>query len=214
MTSTKVNKPAQNNTPKNTNNTTNNTNNTKPHKSNIASTQNKNNAVQKTRMRSKDLNEQKDALFFDQLLQTDVNKQNNAHVVGLVQQQNQQHNKEQQENKQDSKQAELVQDIKILNVQKTQDINKIQTTEFENALIDNHQKHYFEVSIPDLGKFNIQTQLNNKQNGQNKAQDNLHYEISTQEQKAFDWLSTHQAGIAKNVGKDLNLNVTLGLSLA
>jgi hypothetical protein len=215
MTTTKVNKPT-NNTPKPTT-----PNNSVQNTKSPASTQTtqKNQATQKMRMRSKDLNEQKDALFFDQLLQTDTNKQNHANIVSLVQQQNQQNNQQEQENKQQSRQADLVQDIKVLDVQKTQDINQIQTAQFENALIDNHQKHHFEVTIPDLGKFNIQTQLSNANNSNNGKSNqnnskNLHFDISTEEKKAFDWLNTHQSSIAKNVGKDLNINVTLGLFLA
>jgi hypothetical protein len=205
MTSTKINKPTPSSTPKPnaTNTTTQNTKNTTP----THTTKNQN--TQKMRVRSKDQGDQKDVLFFDHLLQTDADKKNQVNIVGLVQQQNQQNQQNQQENKQQSAQAELVQDIKILDVQKTHDINQAQTAQFESALADNHQQHYFEVTMPNIGKFNIQTQLNNKQNGKN-----LHFDISTQEQKAFDWLSTHQSSIAKNVGKDLNINVTLGLLLA
>src|SRR5687767_4948393 len=98
--------------------------------------------------------DEEDGLMFANLLQKD--NSNAQHIVQTNMQQtlqNQQIFKLDDEDKKDN------QRIDIITKNETQNINDIQqaetnyTTQFTEALKDNHNKHNFEVNLPKLGTF-------------------------------------------------------------
>jgi hypothetical protein len=150
--------------------------------------------------------EQQDGLIFEELLKSDKG-QNHVMVNALQEQQrnSQQFTQQQDEEKKDSYKTDALKAIENKNVVEAGVAEKTHTAEFCKALTDNQNKHNFEVTIPQLGQFKIQTNTTGKQ---------LKFDVSTGEKGAFDWLSKNQSDIEENVGKDLNLEVILGIEYA
>ncbi|MEY4875812.1 MAG: hypothetical protein RL708_961 [Bacteroidota bacterium] len=188
-----------------TNATTSSTNNTKPSTSstNAQSTNTKYLHNKYKVNKARDNDEQKDAMMFESLLQGD-NKNQNFMVNALQEQQknNQQFNQQEDEEKKDTLKSDGLKDVENKNVVEAGKAEKTHTTEFCQALSDNHNKHNFEVTLPKLGTFKVQTSASGK---------NLKFDISTKEKNAYDWMSKNQSSIEDNVGKDLNLDVSLGI---
>jgi hypothetical protein len=153
--------------------------------------------------RARDDDEQKDALMFENLLQQE-NKGQQVMVTALQEQHkgNQQFSQDQEEQKQDGFRSDNIKDMQSKGVVETQTAEATHTAEFCKALTDNHNKHNFEVTLPKLGTFKIQTNASGK---------NLKFDVSTKEKNAYDWMTKNQSSIEKNVGKDLNLDVSLGI---
>lgn len=191
-----------------TNAATSSTNNTKPSTSSTnAQSTNAKYLHNKYRVnKDRDSDEQKDAMMFESLLQSD-NKNQQFMVNGLQEQQrnNQQFNQQEDEEKKDTLKSDGLNEVQNKNVVEAGKAEKTHTAEFCQALSDNHTKHNFEVTLPKLGKFKVQTSASGKQ---------LKFDISTKEKNAYDWMSKNQSNIEDNVGKDLNLDVSLGIEYA
>jgi hypothetical protein len=161
-------------------------------------------AVKEKLFKKEELNENHaDSLLFSSLLQSDTKLNNIMQVMEKQNNNNQQDNNDKDDSKQES--------VEIVNVDKANskqitDIaasDKAQIAEFSKALQQNHQKHFFEVSLPKLGQFKVSTEFTGK---------NLNFKVDAQEKMASDWLKQHNGTIASNISKDLGLNVNLNVS--
>ena len=150
--------------------------------------------------------EQKDALMFESLLQSDKNQQNMmVNALQHQQKDNQQFNQDSQEEKKDNLKTDVLKEIESKNIVEAGRAEKTHAAQFCQALTENHNKHNFEVTLPKIGTFKIQTNASGKQ---------LKFDVSTGQKNAFDWITKNQSNIEENVGKDLNLDVSLGIEYA
>lgn len=189
-----------------TNSTSNNTNSSSSSSSNANSINAKYLQHRHRVNKARDTDEQKDGLMFESLLQ-DNKGQQNVMINALQEQQrnSQQFSQQQDDEKKDTCKTDAVKDIENKNVVESGIAEKTHTAEFCHALTEHHNKHNFEVTLPQLGTFKIQTNTNGKQ---------LKFDVSTQQRSAYDWISKNQSKIEENVGKDLNLDVSLGVEYA
>lgn len=187
------------------NNNNNNNNNSSP--SSNANTINAKYLQNKYRInKANNSDEKNDALMFETLLRDD--KGQHQVVINAIQEQqknSQQFTQDKDEEKKDNLRIDGLKDIENKNVFELGKAEKTHTTEFCNALSDNHNKHNFEVTLPKLGTFKIQT---------NSSGNQLKFDVSTGQKDAFEWVRKNQSSIEENVGKDLNLAVTLGIEYA
>jgi hypothetical protein len=148
-----------------------------------------------------------DGMMFENLLQMN-NSQNN--IISQALQQQDQGNKEsdneenqnKNENKQEKVEALICDNINLNSSNAIAAKDKAQIAEFSKALQDNHQKHFFEVTMPKLGKFNISTELNGN---------NLHFTVDAKEKISKEWVKNHQKNIEKNLSSELKLDTRLEL---
>jgi len=153
-----------------------------------------------------DKEEQKDALMFESLLQSDKSQSFIlANVMQEQQRNNQQFNQQLDDEKKDNYKTDALKEIENKNVVEASALEKTHTAEFCQALTENHNKHNFEVTLPKLGTFKIETNATGKQ---------LKFDVSTKQKDAFEWVRKNQSNIEENISKDLNLDVVLGIEYA
>lgn len=160
--------------------------------------------AKKARHRMASNGEEQDGLLFSDLLQG----QNIQQSLFVNTQQSQSAQNQQMMNI-DEDQKKSQQTVESIGQNQAQSIADIQhseqahTAEFCRALQENHDKHNFEVNLPKIGTFRIST---------DKAGQKLNFSVSSKEKLPCDWLKTHQSEIEANVSKDLNMEVSLGIT--
>ena len=144
-----------------------------------------------------------DNLLFSSLLQSDTKLNNIMQIMAQHSNNNQQEHKDKDDSKKES--------IEVVNIDKANskqitDVaanDKAQIAQFSKALQQNHQKHFFEVTLPKLGQFKVSTEFTGK---------NLNFKVDAQEKMSSDWLKQHNDKIAASMSKDLGLNVSLNIA--
>jgi len=170
-------------------------------------TANVNKMLQKYMLRKKSLDEERDGEIFSSMLDKKDEQQNIiAAIQGRQEQSNQQDFQEDNQQKKDDNKVQDVKKNEVEIVNEIHQLDKSQEAEFCNALVNNHEKHYFEVNIPKVGNFNIGTEL--QKQGQKQS---LKFDVSSSEKDACEWLNQHKKTIEKNVSADLKLDVSLGI---
>jgi hypothetical protein len=179
------------------------------HKSTPSNTHNVNQAKnsKKTAMHEIKENALQDGMMFESLLQ--MNNSQNSIISQVLQQQdqgNQEAGNEQDQNKDENKQekveALITDGINLNAANEIASKDKAQIAEFSRALQDNFQKHFFEVTMPKLGKFNISTELNGN---------NLNFKVDAKEKISREWVKNHQSNIEQNLSAELKLETRLEL---
>jgi hypothetical protein len=147
-------------------------------------------------------NDEQDGLLFNSLLGEVKQNENTKTMQDTHNAQNSYLFLQEQETKKDDEKIKSITQDQAKSVDSIQQADKSYTAEFCQALQDNHEKHNFEVNLPKIGKFNIGTE---------RSGNKMHFSVSSKEKLACDWLTTHQSSIEKNVGQDLNMDVSLGI---
>jgi len=160
--------------------------------------------AKKARQHMASSSDEQDGLMFSGLLQ-DSDKQQNSFITTVQNQstQNQQLVNIDDDQKKSQQTVDGVSQNQAQSIADIQHAEQAHTTEFCRALQDNHDKHNFEVNLPKIGTFRIST---------DKAGQKLNFSVSSKEKLPCDWLRTHQSEIETNVGKDLNMEVSLGIT--
>jgi hypothetical protein len=181
--------------------------------SNANSTSNTNNTnamliqqqAKKAKYKNSSKEDTQDGLMFADLLQQNDNMQQNRFLVTQDShtKQNQMITQMKDEDKKSQQSVEAISQNQAHSIADIQHAQASHSAEFCRALQENHDKHNFEVNLPKIGNFRIST---------DRAGQKLNFSVSSKEKLPCDWLRTHQAEIEANVSKDLNMEVSLGIT--